>query len=170
MAPRTPPPEQLDIPLVWEGRERQLGRAPDGLSPDAHAPGPGGLMWRLWLAVLADAGVIVLAVAGTVGGAAALGADLGPGQLALSGFAGLEVASVLALGCLWGWRATPGMLLVRVCFSQPLPWGKVVRLWLSWVLSMPVAGGPLLLRRRGESVAELLASGSLSLRSPGEGA
>jgi hypothetical protein len=167
---RTPPPEQLDIPLVWEERERQQGRVPDDPKPGGHVLPPLAGAWWLWVGVLADTGVVVLAVAAGIGVAAALGAEIGPGQLVLAGLAGLEVATVVALGSLWGWRATPGMLLVRLCFSQPLPWGRVFRLWLCWVLSMLVAGVPLLLRRRGESVAERLAGGSLSFRSPAEGA
>jgi hypothetical protein len=74
------------------------------------------------------------------------------------------------VGCLWGWRASPGMLLVGIRFSRPIPWLRVCRLWLWWLLSLPLAGIPLLFRRRGESVAERLADGALSLRSLPAGA
>lgn len=167
---RTPPPEQLDIPLVWDRREGRQGHAGDDPPPGTPTLRPLAGTWRLWLAVLADAGVIVLAVVSGSGVAAALGAEMVPGQLVLAGLAGLELASVVALGCLWGWRGTPGMLLVRICFSAPIPWSRVIRLWLSWVLSMLLGGVPLLLRLRGESVAERLAGGSLSFRSLAEGA
>jgi hypothetical protein len=114
--------------------------------------------------------MLVLAVAGSWGLAAALGAELNAGQLVGAGLAGLEAASIVAVGCLWGWRASPGMLLARICFSRPIPWGRVCRLWLCWLLSLVVAGVPLLLRQEGESVAERLADGSLSFRSLPEGA
>jgi hypothetical protein len=170
MTPRTPPPEQLDIPLVW-GHARE-GRPADRDDP-THAPGnltPFGGTWRLWLGALADAGIVALFLVGGWGLAAALGADLDGPQLVLAGLAGLEAASVAAVGCLWGWRATPGMRLVGIHFSRPIPWGRVCRLWLCWLLSLPVAGVPLLVRRRGESVAERLADGALSLRSLPAGA
>jgi len=138
--------------------------------PAAQRLTPLGGTWRLWLSALADAGILVVTLAGSWGVAAALGAELNAGQLIVAGLAGLEAASVVAAGSLWGWRATPGMLLVRVCFSRPIPWGRVCLLWLCWLLALVVAGVPLLLRFRGESVAERLADGSLSLRSLPEGA
>jgi hypothetical protein len=170
MPPRTPPPEQLDIPLVW-------GRAGESSPPDRTEPAqtpraltPLGSLWRLWLSTVADAGVVMLLVAGSWGLAGVLGARLEGGQLVLAGLAGLEAASVVAVGCLWGWRASPGMLLVGIRFSRPIPWLRVCRLWLWWLLSLPLAGIPLLFRRRGESVAERLADGALSLRSLPAGA
>jgi hypothetical protein len=170
MPPRTPPPGQLDIPLVWEhGQESPpVDREDPARAPSSFTSF--GATWRLWLSALADAGIVMLLVAGGWGVAAALGAELDGTQLVLAGLVGLEAASVVAVGCLWGWRATPGMLLVRVCFSRPIPWGRVCRLWLYWLLSLLVAGVPLLLRRRGESVAEKLADGTLSFRSLPEGA
>ncbi len=163
-------PDHLDVPLVWAGRERDKGErtggAPGGAGAHASAPGPLGL----WSAVLVDAGMVVAAVVMSLGGTAALGAELGPGQIVLAGLAGLELATVVGCGCLWGWRATPGMLLLRLCFSQSLPWGRVYGLWISWLLSMPLVGFPLLLAPRGERLAERLAGGSLTYRSSGEGA
>ena len=107
---------------------------------------------------------------GDLGIAAARGAELTPAQLVLAGLAGLEAGSVVALGCFWGWRASPGMLLAGVCFSRPIPWGRVYRLWFCWLLSLGLAGLPLLFRLRGESVAERLAGGTLRFRSLPEGA
>jgi hypothetical protein len=170
MPSRTPPPGQLDIPLVWEhGQEGPGAEREDPVTAPRRLTPLGGT-WRLWLSALADAGMLVLAVAGSWGLAAALGAELNADQLVVAGLAGLEAASVVAVGCLWGWRASPGMLLARICFSRPIPWGRVCRLWLYWLLSLVVAGVPLLLRHRGESVAERLADGSLSFRSLPEGA
>jgi hypothetical protein len=167
---RTPPPGQLDIPLVWdrgEGRQDHLGDDP---APGTPTLRPLAGTYRLWLAVLVDAGLVVLAGVSGLGVVAALGAEMVPGQLVLAGLAGGELASVVALGCLWGWRGTPGMLLVGICFSAPIPWSRAIRLWLSWVLSMIVGGFPLVLRLGGESLAERLAGGSLSFRSVAEGA
>jgi hypothetical protein len=170
MPTRTPPPGQLDIPLIWEHEE---GGPPMDREDPVTAPRrltPLGGTWRLWFSALADTGMLVLAVAGSWGLAAALGAELNAGQLVVAGLAGLETASIVAVGCLWGWRASPGMLLARICFSRPIPWGRVCRLWLYWLLSLVVAGVPLLLRHKGESMAERLADGSLSFRSLPEGA
>lgn len=170
MPPRTQPPGQLDIPLVWGHAQEGRPADRDDLARTQGTLPPFGRMWRLWLGVLVDAGIVTLFLAGGLGVAAVMGAELDGAQLLLAGLAGLEAASVAAVGCLWGWRATPGMLLVRICFSRPIPWGRVCRLWLCWLLSLPLVGIPLLLRRRGESVAERLAEGELSLRSVPAGA
>ena len=170
MPPRTPPPGQLDIPLVWEhGQERPPADRQEPASAPIR-PTSFGRTWRLWLSALADVGILMLFAASGWGVAAAAGAGLTGPQLGLAGLAGLETASVVAVGCLWGWRATPGMLVVGVCFARPIPWGRVCRLWVCWLLALMVAGVPLLLRRRGESVAEILAGGALSFRSLPEGA
>ncbi len=166
MPQRTPPPGQLDIPLIWEARQEDPDARASGDPPRAPDRLTGaGRIWRLWLAALADGGVVVLTVAGSWGVAAALGAGLAQAQLLLAGVVGLEIASVVALGCFWGWRASPGMLLAGVCFSQPIAFGRATRLWLVWLASLPVLAVPLLLRRRGESVAERVAGGALSFRS-----
>jgi hypothetical protein len=166
MPPHPARPGQLDIPLVWEaGTSRAKGGGFEGASPQPP-PAVGRVgAWRLWLAVLADAGVIVLAVTGVWGVAAVLVGTLGRAQFMLSAAVGLEMATVLALGCLWGWRASPGMLLAGVCFTRPIPFGQTVRLWLYWLASLLVLGLPLVLRHRGVSLAERLAGGTLSLRS-----
>ena len=165
MAPRTPP-GQLDIPLVWDnepGRERQ------DVTRGAEAPPPGssfssGLL-RLWLATLGDAAVAAVGVGAFLALAALLGAELAPGQIALTALAGMAAVTVVSLGSLWGWRATPGMLLLGLCFSQAIPFGRACRLWLTWLSCLLLAGLPLLVRRRGDSVAERLAGGVLSRRS-----
>ena len=170
-APRTPPTGQLDIPLVWETGPAAANRgatAPRPEPPGQLAPLAGTM--RLWLAVLADAGVAVLALGTFWGVAGVIVFGLAPAQFALASAAGLEGASVVALGCLWGWRATPGMLLLGLCFSRPIPFAQAGRLWLFWLVSLLLLGVPLLFRRRGESVAEKLAGGTLSLRSSLEGA
>jgi hypothetical protein len=165
-APRTPPPGQLNVPLVWEhGREQPEPMAAGDSRPEPSAMTKLAGAWRLWLSALADAGMVVLAAACSWVMAAAQGVDLEPVQLVLTGLVGLEVASVVALGCLWGWRASPGMLLARVCFSRPIPWGRTCKLWAWWLLSLLLLGFPLLIRLRGESVAERLAGGNLSFRS-----
>ena len=170
MPPRTPPPGQLDIPLVWEhGQERPPADREDSAGAP-HRPTSFGATWRLWVSALADVGILLFFAAIGWGVAAAVGATLDAPQFLLAGLAGLEVASVVAVGCLWGWRATPGMLVVGIRFARPIPWGKVCRLWTCWLLSLLVAGVPLLVRRRGESVAERLADGALTFHSLPEGA
>jgi hypothetical protein len=165
MAPRSAPPHQLDIPLVWD-RDRQ-GPAQSG-APGA-APGPAvpasrvGLM-RLWVGVLADVGVVLLAIGGAWATAALSGAGLRPAQLLAAAIAGLEASGVLAVSCLWIWRGSPGMLLLKVCFAQPMPMPRAFRLWLAWLASFVLAGTPLLLGRRGPCVAERLAGADLSFR------
>jgi len=170
MPPRTPPPGQLDIPLVWEhGQERSpVDRENPARAP--KRPTSFGAAWRLWLSALADLGILMVFAAVGWGVAAAAGSGLAGPQLLLAGLAGLEAASAVAVGCLWGWRATPGMLVIGICFTRPIPWGRVFWLWTCWLLSLLVAGVPLLARRRGESVAESLADGALSFRSLPEGA
>jgi hypothetical protein len=170
-APRTPRSGQLDIPLVWETEPAASGRGVPALRPQPQgelAPFAGTV--RLWLAALADAGVVVLALGVFWGVAGLIASGLAPAQFALASAAGLESASVIALGCVWGWRATPGMVLVGVCFSRPIPFAQACRLWLLWLASLLLLGLPLLLRRRGESVAEMLAGGALNSRSFPEGA
>ena len=169
MPQRTPPPGQLDIPLIWEPRREDPAAERPGPAHEPARPASRAGAWRLWLALLADAGVLVLVVASIWGLAAALGAGLGPAQLVLAGLAGLEAASVVAVGCLWGWRGSPGMLLAGVCFSRPIPFARASRVWVILIVSLLVLGLPLLLRRRGDSVAERLAGGTLSFRpSPGD--
>ena len=165
MAPRTPP-GQLDIPLVWEnepGSERLDVTREAESPPPMPSPLAGSL--RLWIAALGDAGVAAVGAAAFLVIAALLGAELTPGQIALSSVAGMAAMTVVALGSLWGWRATPGMLLLGLCFSQAIPFARACRLWLVWLSCLALAGLPLLVRRRGESAAERLAGGVLSYRS-----
>lgn len=170
-APRTPPTGQLDIPLVWETEPAAADRGAPAPGPEPKgdlAPLAGAM--RLWLAALVDAGVAVVALGTFWAVAGVIVSGLAPAQFALASAAGLEGASVVALGCLWGWRATPGMLLLGVCFSHPIPFARACRLWFFWLASLLALGVPLLVRRRGESVAETLAGGTLILRSLPEGA
>ena len=171
MAPRTPPPGQLDIPLVWEIEPPGEGRgaAPAEGEPPASAPASAGAL-RLWVAALADAGITAVGVAASVALAVLLLGGISPGQSVLAAAAGVETVTVVALGCLWGWRATPGMLLVGACFSEPIAFGRVCRTWVAWLLSLPLAGVPLIVRYGGESVAERLAGGFLRSRSLPAGA
>ena len=171
MAPRTPPPGQLDIPLVWEtepGAGTQDAPPAPASPPTATGPLPGAA--RLWAAALVDAGLTAAAAVAFMALGAVLVGGIAPAQLALGAAAGVEAVTVVALACLWAWRATPGMLLLGVCFSQPIPFGRVCTMWLVWLLALPLGGIPLAVRRHGESVAERLAGGVLSSRSPAAGA
>ncbi len=166
MPPRTPPPGQLDIPLVWATDPATEGRdpAPAG-EPAAAPPARGASAFRLWAGALVDAAIVVIGAAAAVALAAAVGDGVTPVSFALAAAAGLEVVTVLALGCLWGWRGTPEMLAADVCFAQPIPFGRVCRFWAVWVPCLGLAGVPLVLRWRGECAAERLAGGALSSRS-----
>ncbi len=167
--PRGTAPEQLDIPLVWDRPAAPDPHRPLEPPPRAELAPFGGTL-RLWLAALADGGFLVLAAGVFWGVAGWWVGGLSAAQVAVAGVAGLEAASVVALGCLWGWRATPGMALVGVCFSRPISCAHVCRLWAVWLGSLLLLGLPLLFRHRGESVAERLAGGGLSFRSLPEGA
>jgi len=170
MAPRNPP-GQLDIPLVWEsgpGGERRA--APGGDAPAPRAPSVFVAMLRLWLGSIADAVVVVAGVGAFLAVALVLGMEMSPGQIALSAAAGVVAVAVVALGCVWGWRATPGMVLLGVCFTNAVPFGRACRLWAVWTACLLLAGLPLVVRRGGESVAERLAGGAVSFRSRPEDA
>ena len=170
-APGIPPPGQLDIPLVWLKEPVDVLRSAPAKPPESRPAllrFAGGV--RLWVAVLADGGALAVATAVFWGLTGLLASGLNPMQLGLASAAALEAASVVAVGCLWGWRASPGMLLLGVCFSRPIPFGRACRMWICWLLSLLLLGLPLLLRRREESVAERLAGGAVSFRSLPEGA
>ena len=170
MPPRTPPPGQLDIPLVWEhGQERPPADREDPARAPKR-PTSFGATWRLWLSALADLGILMFFAAVGWGVAAAVGAELAAPQLLLAGLAGLEAASVVAVGCLWGWRATPGMLVVGICFARPIPGGECAGSGCAGCCRCWSPGFRCCVRRRGESVAESLADGALSFRSLPEGA
>jgi hypothetical protein len=162
-------PRQLDIPLVWE-------KEPPVAPPSATEPfplpeddEPVGL-GRLWLGILADGGAVLLAIGLFWGLAAFLGASLCPPQLAAAGVAGFLCATVVALGCFWGWRGSPGMLLVGVSFSEPQPVARAVRLWTLWLATLPLLGLPLTVRVRGLTGAERAAGSRLRLRPTHPGA
>jgi hypothetical protein len=118
----------------------------------------------LWVASLADLGAVLLALAASWGVAAGIGATLAPWQLAAAGLAGLLLGAVLGVGALWGWRATPGMALLHLRFAAPLTLGQGQRVWLGWLATLLLVGAPLLVGRRGRTVAELLGGSELTLR------
>jgi len=165
MPPRTPPPGQLDIPLVWATDPAGEGREPAPAEAPSVPPARGASAFRLWAGALADAVLVAVTAAAAVGLAAALADGISPAACALAAVAGLEIVTVVALGCLWGWRGTPGMLVAGVCFARSIPVGRACKVWGVWLLSLPVAGLPLVIRFRGESAAERLAGGSLRFRS-----
>ncbi len=166
MPARTPPPGQLDIPLVWATDPADPVRepAPAGEAPPASSGG-GASALRLWAGALADGVIAIVGAAGAAALAALLADAASPAALALAAVAGLEVVTVVAVGCLWGWRGTPGMLAAGVCFARPVPFGRACTLWALWLASLPLVGLPLAIRLRGESAAERLAGGALSSRS-----
>ncbi|HYB24153.1 MAG TPA: hypothetical protein VED41_10170 [Solirubrobacteraceae bacterium] len=170
MAPQAGPPKQLEIPLRWDHDPGAPARATEG-EPGGGAGRPGRApLARLWLGILADLGAILLAVGACWTLAALAGASLRAAQLVAGGVAGIEIGGVLLAACLWGWRGSPGMLLVGLTFARPISFARVVRLSLAWIGSLPVAGVPLLVRRSGLCVAERLGGSAVSSHSPRAGA
>ena len=162
----TDPRIQLDVPLVWAGEPAE----PDEPSPRAPSPpsaardrGNGAL--RVVAAALADLGIVVLLFAVTWIVASVGTAGLGPAALVLVALAGLEAATVGFTAWLWGFRGTPGMLLLDVCFVSPLPPGRALTVWLVWLVALPLAGIPLLVHRGGERLLDRLAGTALRARS-----
>jgi hypothetical protein len=156
------PLEQLDVPLVWE-RTPSSPPPPVERAPRRPSPAAQWSRGRLWVASLADLGVVLLVLAACWGVAAGVGASQAPAQLVPTGLAGVLAAAVLGVGTLWGWRATPGMVLLHLRFTGPLTLGQGHKVWLGWVLSLMLAGLPLLVGARGRTGAELLAGSELTL-------
>ncbi len=155
-------PEQLDIPLVWEAEENaEPSPAPKGGSlrqaGEAARPGWG----RLVLAAVADAGLALLFAAAAGLLAMLAGANLDPPQLVVAAVAGVEILSVVNIAVLWAWRGTIGMLLMGVTFSVPFGFGQAGGVWALCAASLPLAGVPLVLGRRG---LERLAGSQLKCR------
>jgi hypothetical protein len=159
-----PVPPRLDAELAW-GRD--------------HPPGPARVplaepQVRTWArrlgAALADLGVLLLAVflawILTVVG----GASLNPPQIAVGAGLGALALAPVALACLWVWRGTPGMLLLGLGVSRPMPFARAVWVAALWFVSLPLLGLPLSVRWRGESLLERLAGSRLRFRSPHGGA
>jgi hypothetical protein len=117
----------------------------------------------LWVAALADLGILLLALAAGWVVAAAAGASLTPAQLVPTAAAGALAAAVLGVGTLWGWRATPGMVLLGLRFADSLTLSQGRRVWLGWVLALSLLGLPLVVGARGRTGAELLAGSELTL-------
>ena len=159
--------DRLDAPLVWE---RGSG-ASVAESRRRGIPGPApGLRWRLWLATLADLGGALGAAGCVLAAAAGRGASLNPGQLLLGAICSVMLTGAVGTASLWVWRASPGMVLTGVCFASALPLSRALRSWLVWLVCLPLLGVPLLLGRRGSSVAERLVGAQLRPRSSRGGA
>jgi hypothetical protein len=87
-----------------------------------------------------------------------------PGQIAVAALFGCVLLSVVALGCLWGWGGTPGLLLVGVRTSSQIALSRALDFWLAWLVLLPLLALPLLIGRRGTRPAERLVGASFSLR------
>jgi len=164
---RDPARGQLDIPLVWEtearaGADRRPPAAvPPASLPPRAAPATAG---RLILAALADLGCALLAFAAAWATAVAAGASGHPGQLAAIAASSLLVAAAAGCGALWGWRGTPGMLLLDIAFVRPLPARIVPRVWVGWLVALPLGGLPLAIGRAGGRGLERLGGAPVSQR------
>lgn len=139
----------LDVDLVW-------GSPPAG-SMDATSPRLAGF-GRLWLAVVADLGVLGLACVLTLALAWGQGAALAPNQVAVALiFALLVLGTVLEGGGLWCFQASLGMLLAGTRFSQALTPARAVGVWLAILLAAPLLGLPVVVGKRGERLLEKVA-------------
>jgi hypothetical protein len=154
--------DQLDVPLVWERGSAVETSVPGRAIPSAGARRPGVL--RLALVAGVDLGHLLSCIGVAWGVGELCGARLDPLQLTLSAVVGLEVAGVIAWGCLWAWRGTPGMLLSGLCFDDPLPFGRAGSVWLWWSVATCMLGLPLAVRFGGTAVVERLAGSALSSR------
>lgn len=156
---------RLDAELAW-GRDHPLG--------PSSVPLPGGSQAGTWaqrlVAALADVGVLLLAVGLAWVLAALGGASLNPRQIIVGASLGALALAPVALACLWVWRGTPGMLLLNLGISRPLPFARAVGVAALWFVSLPLLGLPLSVRWRGESLLERLAGSRLRFRLPHEGA
>ncbi len=150
-------PELVVAPLVWELEPppEGEGQEDDPFPPRAGEPAAG--FGRLLVAALGDGGVLGASVAGGWTLALACGAGLAPGQLLMAAAVGLEVATVVGVTSLVGWRGTPGMRLAAVAFHDPIPIPRALALWLGWVVCLPVLGVPMLAGTRGQRLVERLA-------------
>jgi hypothetical protein len=157
-------PEQLDVPLVWEVEPAPpVAPRADDPFPENRPPPPAGAGWLL-LAAAADAGILASLVGGGWALAALCGAQLKPLQLAAAGLLGGEVATILAVTCLFGWRGTPGMLLATLNFSVPATLPRSFGLWAAWAASLPLLGLPVIVGGRGRRAVERLAGGPVIRR------
>jgi len=163
--PRTRLPEQLDIPLVWDRPEGAAGPTPPGDQPGMtrRGPPPCGHLTLCGGAVL-DLGALLLALAVAWLAAALAGVTMLPGQIAVAALFGVELLSAVAVGCLWGWGGTPGLLLVGVRASSQVALPRALDFWLAWLVTLPLLALPLLIGRRGARPAERLIGASFNLR------
>ena len=119
---------------------------------------------------LADIGVLLLAVGLAWVLAALGGASLNPRQIAIGAVLGGLALAPVALACLWVWRGTPGMLLLNLGVSRPLPFARAFGVAALWFVCLPLLGLPLSVRWRGVTLLERLVGSRLRFRSPHAGA
>lgn len=156
-----PVPPRLDAELAW-GRDHAPGQP---RVPQPEGPEGGTWVQRL-VAALADIGVLLLAVGLAWVLAAVGGASLNPRQIAIGAVLGGLALAPVALACLWVWRGTPGMLLLNLNASRPLPFARAFGVAALWFVCLPLLGVPLSVRWRGETLLERLAGSRLRFRSP----
>ena len=158
---RTRPPEQLDIPLVWEV-ERAPATGTGGRGPDERFR-PVGLS-RVLLAAALDLGALLSALGAACATVLLAGARLPGPSLAIAAGVGLELVSIVAVACLWAWRGTPGQLLAGFGLARPLRLETALVVWLVWLAALPAAATPLLVPLRGARLMERLAGAPLRFR------
>ncbi len=118
----------------------------------------------MFLAAVIDMGALLATLAVPFGVSIVAGASANPLQALPTATAGLLVVAAIWVGCLWGWRGTPGQLLLKTRANQPLTLGRAAALWLLWTATLPALGLPLLIGRPGRRLVERVAGSPFSCR------
>lgn len=164
------PPEQLNIPLVWEQNADESPSPREGPPLNEMQYSPVFRIWQLWLAALADLGFLLACLFVALLAVIMAGGWSGTAVFVFAWGLALDLAFVIALAGVWAWRGTPGMLLMGLAFTQPLPLSRAAKVLFFWGGSLLLVGIPLVIKRRGQTLAERLAEVPISLHSFREGA
>lgn len=149
--PRLP----FDVELSW------------GLQEVPAAPAaqrrPVGVV-KLWLAFLADAGLVVACFVAVSALVCWWYSPLGGASWWLVGIYSLAVlASTVELACLWCLHGSVGMQVAGLRFSQPLTLAQAFRVWLLVVASLPLAAVPALVGAPGARLVEKIGGSAVTV-------
>lgn len=149
--PRLP----LDVELAWGPQEMPA-------APAAQRRPVGAV--KLWLAFLADAGLVVVCFVAVAALVSWWYSPLGGASVWLVGAYSLAVlASAVELGCLWSLHGSVGMQLAGLRFSQPLTLAQAFRVWLLLVASLPLAAVPALVGAPGARLVEKIGGSAVTV-------
>lgn len=149
--PRLP----FDVELSWGPQE--MPAAP------AAQRRPAGAV-KLWLAFLADAGLVVVCCVSVSALVCWWYSPLRGASWWLVGVFALAVlASAVELACLWCLHGSVGMQLAGLRFSQPLTLAQALRVWLLVVASLPLAAVPALVGAPGARLVERIGGSAVTV-------